>query len=152
MYLGKWMQQERETILLFFIGWIVSSHIPVVALLNIVRPYMKLKKIINPSPVLSFELLSLLLKTLKQFKNIFLNLDYFSLLFFIKALLIFNEKKRKKWKICVYLSSFRSTLDINPPSLLHYYLSDWEGLLKGKEISHAGAQNHIHRFLYRTFK
>ena len=69
MYLGKWMQQERETILLFFIGWIVSSHIPVVALLNIVRPYMKITKIINPSPALSFELLPLLLKTLKQFKK-----------------------------------------------------------------------------------
>lgn len=96
------MDAARERNYFAIFGWIVSSHIPGVALLNIVRPYMKITKIINPSPALSFELLSLLLKTLKQFKNIFFNLDWFSLLFFIKALLIFNEKKRKKWKICVY--------------------------------------------------
>lgn len=76
-------RERKLFLLLLFIVWLVSSLVPLTDLLEITRTSMKIKKS-TILPAFSSKLLSLLLKILNQFEDMFLNLDCLSHTFLLK--------------------------------------------------------------------
>lgn len=90
-------RERKLFLLLLFIVWLVSSLVPLTDLLEITRTSMKIKKS-TILPAFSSKLLSLLLKILNQFEDMFLNLDCLSHTFLLKHNRYWIAKRKKKPK------------------------------------------------------